>query len=344
MDRSLSRDKGLGTKVLFVDGVSGGGKTAVHPLLQGLERVENVVVHEIYEYLCCLDFFGKAERNSVVALLRAQADHRVYDNMISREVNLRPTDVSSVLASNLREMYLNRLFMPDGRPAVERTAAEDPVLHLMLHQAFAVSAPLFQAFAGRMAYVEVWRNPLHVLGHWHSYIERYGNDPTDFTMWVEHEGSEFPWFVAGKEGEFLRAGKMDKVIIGLRNLWDFSAARRAALDAAERRAYQFIPFEAFVTDPSPFIAKVSGLLGTRPRPDFPEIARRQNIPRALSNAGPGGIWTSKYGEAAPGAGATEETELARHWRFAESEASAPALRALKELVAQYEETAAAART
>ena len=326
----------IASQVVFVDGLSGSGKTALSPILQGFERVENVQVKPVLDILCCYHYLKEMSPAATESALRLLLDQFVYDNSISREVNLRPSDLTSVLKSNLRSKYLDRLFMADGASAIERIEKEKPILHLMGHQLFAVSKPLFSILKVKLTFLEILRHPLTTLTHWLSYIERIGNDASEFSVWLHHEGQIVPWFVRGHEARYLSLNRMDKVILSLRCLEALRKSTVLSLEEDERRRLLVIPFERFVKDPQPYLDRISKLLGAAPTESMDRILKEQKIPRTLSSDSPGGVWEQKYNQARPEVGATEEGEHARIWKLAELEASPEALVHLRELCSNHE--------
>ncbi len=324
------------SQVVVVDGLSGNGKTALSPILQGFERVENVQVKYIIEFLCCYSYLEEMSSTATESALRLLLDQFAYDNSISREVNFRPSDLTSVLKSSLRAKYFERLFMEDGAPALQRIEKEKPILHLMGHQLFAVSKPLFSVLNEKLTFLEIVRHPLTLLSQWFSYIERYGNDALDFTVWLQHDRQNAPWFVKGHEARYLLLNRMDKVILSLKCLGALRQSTYNSLEVDEKKRLLVIPFERFVKEPKPYLGRISDLLGAMPSERMDRILEEQKIPRKLSSDGPGGIWEQKYNQVRPEAGATEDSEHARAWNIAKREASRDALVDLRELCEGHE--------
>ena len=66
------------------------------------------------EYLCISAQKSKISKDAPNSLLNLLADLKLYDGMISREVNFRPSDLSSVFNSSKGKTYLKQLFQQDG--------------------------------------------------------------------------------------------------------------------------------------------------------------------------------------------------------------------------------------
>lgn len=332
----ISRSARLAEQVLFVDGMSGSGKTAVSPVLQALSRVEAVAALYTLDYVCDLHLYGKITDDAASALIGLITDQALYDRYISREVNFRPSDLTCVLNGHLGPEYSRRLSLPDGKEAFDRLIAEKPILHLMGHQMFAGSRIFFETLGERLTFVEVVRHPLSLIRQWRAYVTRMGTDATDFTVWIGSDREDLPWFASGSEAEFLAASPMDRAILGLRSM---NALRRSALqslDQAQRSRLLVVPFERFVRDPFPFIEIVEAKLGTSRLPVLSDVLIAQKIPRAVSSAGPQGVWSEKYGVRISGGSESDAVQDTQDWAYVESEASPVALRELQLMCEEYE--------
>lgn len=334
----LSRRMHIAPQVLIVDGLSGSGKAAVSPVLLGFDRVENVLVRYIFEYLCCANHFGRMADDAVESLIRLLTDVASYDNSISREVNLRPSDLTCALKTHLSAKYLERLFLPDGKAAQRRIEKEIPILHLMTHQVFGMSAPIFRALGKRLTFVKAVRHPLTMLSYQVNYMERYGADQTDFTVWIDHDGRDLPWFARGHEKLFLKSKTMDRVIYSLKWMLEQEAETLANFPKEYKKRMVILPFEKFVKDPEPYLSRLEGVLDTTRLPILKEILKAQRIPRDVANAGPdsAGIWRARYGLKDPGKGATDASELQNMWSEAREKASPQALAVLQKICGDYE--------
>ena len=332
----VERTHEIAQKVLIVDGLSRSGKAMVSATMQGLQRVENVNIDYTYDYLCVAHHFGQVTTEGFKAISRMMADVRLYNNMCSREVNFRPNDLTSVLKQPMAQMYLSRLFLDDRESIVDRIESDEPILHLMLHQSFAASKPVFDSFGNRLVYVESTRHPIFMVKAWYDYIERYGNDPREFTLSITADGQPLPWWVHENADNFINSNRMDKVIIALSSFANLRKKNYDNLTAAERERYVEVCFEKFVRNPEDYINRISGLLETDVGENFSEILREQNIPRTVSNAGIKGLWTEEYGEVLAGEGSSEEKEMTAAWNFVEEKSSSDGLKLLREVCDAYE--------
>ena len=333
---TFTRPLHLCEQVVILDGLTGTGKTMFSPLLSSLERMQNARFEYMVEFLCIAATSGKLSSDAASTLLNLLADSKCYDGVISREVNFRPRDLSSVFNSSRPLKYLRQLFMADGEAAANRLQQERPILLFVTHQLMTCMQTSIDAFEDRLRVVEMVRHPLYLLAHWDSYLGLYGTTPRDFTVWIDHAGQSLPWFTKGWEERYARATQFDKVIYSISALMGPVFDRAAAKDSQGRIA--FIPFERFVLAPEPFLSDIESLLGVRSTPATKKVMRSQKLPRGSINDGPQKSIYKRYRAQRHDKRITHEADYERLLAYAKGSASDEAFQVLSKCMRQYEQT------
>ncbi|MFQ6027786.1 MAG: hypothetical protein ACE5Q6_09875, partial [Dehalococcoidia bacterium] len=281
----VSRECQIVENVLFLDGVSGTGKTMMAPILTTFDRVEIQRLEHIYEYVCALRFLGRIEEDAANLLIRMYVDLAGYNVTIARESNFRWKDLSGALSNPGGWRYLLRLFRADGDSVIDRINQDRPILQIVSHQLLGISSALFSALGTRLKIVEMVRHPLYLLEHWYSYINRHGTDPRDFTVWLSHQGVQPPWYALGWEDQYLASNQMDRVIYAIDQFTQLMEKTLADLDEASRSQVLIVPFERFVLDPYPYLQQIEDLLNTTTTGATRRALRKQKVPRQITTAG-----------------------------------------------------------
>jgi len=329
------RDARIADKLVFVDGVSGSGKSILGLILASFDRVERYRLDCVYEHIAVLHKFGKITDDAATVLIRMHLDEALYHSMISREVNFRPFDHTGFLNNPFRLRSIARLFMKDGGAAVERIHRIKPILQVNCHQMFPAIRLAFLAFGERLRAVEMVLQPLFVVEHWVQFgMERYGADRRDLTLWIKSPGGEtVPWFAHGWEEEFLLLPPVDRAIRTVHWLSQERDTVMAQASAEERRQVCIIPFERFVTDPWPFLHSLEEFLGAKTTATSRSVLKRQRCPREILTAGRG---HKRSGWKKPDPSATNQAEIQRVRETIEGKASAKAVALLREMSVDYE--------
>ena len=84
----LTRPIHICEQILFVDGMSGTGKSMMIPFLASFDRVELGRFEHVYEHLCALDSMKKIDPDAAEYLTKMYADISLYHSMIARETLL----------------------------------------------------------------------------------------------------------------------------------------------------------------------------------------------------------------------------------------------------------------
>jgi hypothetical protein len=273
--RSLS----LAKKIVFIDGLEGCGKTLFSTIISSLDRVEKLTYAYELEMFCSLYHINKIEKDAVLTLTRMLTDLVTYDSMMSREVNFRPTDLSSIFKSPFYFKYLKRMFLKGDAAVPERIDKENPITALTVHKLLINALPIFEALKDRVRYVEVVRHPLYMLIQQTINNETLIYTPRDFVIYVEYNNTEIPWYAIGWEEIFLNSKPIDKTIYYIYELNKLMNKNKDEINTKYPNQLITIPFEKFVLDPMPFMHEISTLISSKIVKETIKCLKNQNVPR-----------------------------------------------------------------
>lgn len=325
-------------KVVIVDGQFGCGKTMLSPIIAALDRAEILTYAYELEYICAYSYLGKISPDAARNFIQIQTDLRIYNTMMSREINFRPSDISSVFRDIHPWRYLLRLFGMADEHIPEKLKALRPILNLTTHNLTPFCEPLFSSLGERLVLIQVVRHPLYMLKQQTLNMERLLADVRDFTVYFSYEGRLLPYYVYDIRDVFIKANAVDKSIYAMQHL--FKRAEDVKTDFMRRLGAKIItiPFESFVLGPDRYLREVALALETTITPSTRRAMRRQNVPREKISAGiPLPIY-KHYGWQPPQPGLTERAELERRRNDCFRVASPEALRILDKISQEYEES------
>ena len=257
--RKVVRRHELAQKVIVVDGFPGCGKTMLSPILASLNRVEISNYAFEIEFICRMHAFGSVTHDAAVAFIRMLVDGRLYTNMMSRDVNFRYSDISSVFNTPQKWRYFKRIFGPGDEEVPRLIEQQRPILNFSTHDLCQVAEPFFDALDKRLIFVNVVRHPLFMLIQQVLNMQRLTDNARDIQVKFQYRNKELPFFTYGWEDLFLRSNPTERAIYTMHFQ---EIARQNVLNKyRERLGVSFIeiPFELFVREPDQYLEKIKRL-------------------------------------------------------------------------------------
>jgi len=323
-------------KVIFVGGYPGCGKSLITPIIGTFARVEMQKYNYQLEHICSLHHLGKIDEDAAVVMIKILTDLDLYNLMQTRDINFRPSDMSSIWKNPRTFRYIRRLFQPGDQAAMERIEKEKPILQILTHNLLIHGVPILKALGERLTILELVRHPLYMMRQWYLYIDRYGADARDFSIWFDYKGHSLPFFASGWEEQYLTSNSMDKVIYSLLHLSERSEEIMGELTEKQREQIIIIPFEPLVLNPWDYLKQLETSLGTKMTALTRKELKRQKVPRKMIADGRNMPIYRQYGWKPAGKGADEADELDQRRRFVAEHATPKAMEVLDRLCAAYE--------
>ena len=265
----------------------GTGKSILSSLIGSLEGVEKKKLDHIFEYVCIGSSLGRVSHDFTVSMVRVYADLDQYNNLISREVNLRPGDDSGFRNTPGSTRYIRRLFGAEGDEVVETINSQNLALLLVTHHITSLSEPLFDALGSRLFLIEVVRHPLQLVNYWTRYLEDFERS-REFTLGTVLNGKRVPWFAFDWASDYVSMPALDRAIRSIHQIQLQTRQSVSELNEPTRRDVRpplVVSFESLVTETTNTLERVSHYLGRKPSRSTVRAMRKQDVPRSLSSAG-----------------------------------------------------------
>lgn len=323
-------------KIVFVDGLWGCGKTMLSPIVAAFDRVELLTYSYVIEFMCALRFLDKISNDGAETMVRMMTDLQLYNTMMSREINFRPTDLSSALNDSQPQKYIQRLFQKGDEKIPNIIATERPILNLTTHHLLGFSSPIFSALDKRVAFIEVVRHPLYMIKQIALNMEKLIGDIRSFTIYYSYKGKELPFYASQWEDLFLSSNYMDKAIYYINELTKKTEIEKVKLNQNHAEQVLTIPFESFVVEPNLFIPKIEILLETTITTFTHDMMDKQKVPRRKYSDGIDLEIYKRCGWEPSKSDSNEIEEFQYRWKFAEQFSSGEALMVLHRLCSDYE--------
>jgi len=282
---TLVRDSYYPGRLVVIDGISGTGKTLLNGLISLFGDSHLPFFSYIIEQLCITNHLKHLDDEVVNVLLKLQIDQKRYDHQISREVNLRPRDLSSLLKSSKKIEYVNNFLTKDGAHAESMIYKKPKNLIVVTHQLLQASSILEDIYGDSMVRIHAMRHPAYLYDHWLSCIGLIARSLRDFTPWIKFNGEIIPWFLHDELElkSFKNLSDSDKAAICVIKLSENAMSFHRAFKLQPN--YLAFDFENFVLNPSEYLAKSRDILGVYNPRKVANYLSREKVPRLHINSG-----------------------------------------------------------
>ena len=267
--------------VLLIDGISGSGKTMVTRLADAYPSTTSPAFNYPLEYVAILHSLGKIDTPTAQVLLKLNLDQRRFDGSISREVNLRPSDLSSVLKSSKRIDYLRSLISSDSVDVSTERMSAHPNLCFVTHQLHGATELIEGTLNENFFELLCVRHPYYLLSHWETYVHLLGSNPRDFTLWVDFNGVNIPWFIQRYQSTYLASDPINRAALCVVEI--LQQAFRKLISPEPRRVV--IPFENFVLSPEKIVSEIEDKIPLGDSGTVYKTLRKEKVPRRHINSG-----------------------------------------------------------
>jgi len=279
------RKNNLNSNVVLVNGTARCGKSLVSPIIASFENVEIERMEWAFEHIAVAHHFGEITTTCAINMLRTAADEYLYDSYLSRNINFRWSDHSSVFQNPNKYKYLRRLFRREGTDTVNQILTENPIYQNQSHDQMRYVRLHLQAWPNTFKMIEILRNPIELVDAWQrrGWGSRFGNDPLSFTPCLNFKGEAIPIHAYGWEEEYIEMTPIDRVIKMLYNLQVNNKKSYADLLREDKERIAVIRFEDFVSNTHKVVNSLASFLDTKTSKLTEKSIKKQGCPR-IQNA------------------------------------------------------------
>ena len=332
----LVRENFLANKTIFIDGLWGCGKTMISSIVSSFPKVELLSYIPEIERVIELHFLKKISGDAAETMIRLHTDEKIYHQMMSRDVNFRPSDLSSVFNSNQLSKYLKRAFSSGDEKIPKKIELYQPILNVASHHMLSNSLPIFKALEDRVVFIEVVRHPLYMIKQIFLNYENLIGDVRSFSLYVSKENEIIPSYAHEWKDLYLKSNSMDKAIYYLDYFINKTKRSKETILKDYKDQVLTIPFEKFVISPNNYLKNMEKLIGNTVNSSVKRMLKKQNIPRKKISEGIDLEIYKRCGWEPYKKGLSEKEELEVRRNYVKKFASKSALIIMDNLCKDYE--------
>jgi hypothetical protein len=281
-NHTVVRDDILLQQLVLVDGQPGCGKGMLDPAIVSMERVEFLQFSLQIENICALRHIGKITSDVAETMIKLQADQVLYETMMSRNVNFRLSDHSSVFKDPDFWVYMKRFFAKGDMLVPERIKTERPILHFMTHRLIGSSEPIFNSFGDKVVIIETVRHPMSMLEMQTRYNEGWSTpqgNMRQMDLYIKYKDGQVPFWAKGYEELYLKSNPVERAIYDMHHQIEKAESFKNKFKDLYESQCITIPFEKFAVDPWPYLERIEVLLKTKMTRKTKKMLKKAKVPR-----------------------------------------------------------------
>jgi hypothetical protein len=270
-------------EIIFVDGLTRVGKSMLNTLLTGFDKLSIPLFIEPLEQMIPLVKTGDLSNAAFSSLIRLHLNERFYNYYLSRNLNFRKGDLTSIYNSSSPDFYLEQLQGNDGDEIFERKKKEGHILQFQTHDVL-THYDVIRDSNINVRFIELFRDPIDTINSW--YVRGWGHrfdkaDPRSFTMLYEIDNKLMPHYSIGLENVYFSYNEMEKCVVMHNHLMRKSITNLRKLSKDERSRFLPLCYENVLTDTNTVIKKIYKFLGVGETSYMDEAKLKARLPRDI---------------------------------------------------------------
>ena len=194
----ITHKKKLTDKVIFVDGYTASGKGIFCKYLQTFNENSKMNVDHIFAEIGFLVKRKKINMEYAISLFNNRLDIYYENDFISRDLNFRPFDDSSIFNSHKPLHYLKNLFVKDGNSLLKRISENHKNFLIMSHFSSPFKNFFFDCLGENLIFISMVRHPVYIFDFWLDHFKSIQADSHRmYNFLFEKNKQKFFWYEGG---------------------------------------------------------------------------------------------------------------------------------------------------
>ncbi len=289
--RVIKKENVFNNKIVFVDGFSASGKTMVSPIISSMKNIESLIYPYEIEWISSFLYSNKIDSLSYQEFLKQYADHTIYNQMMGRNSNFRPSDISSVIQSRKLFEYLKRIFQKGDNEIPKKIFNKKPILNFTTSHLIFFINEIGKAFGNRVLFIETFRDPLYMFKQIKIlYRDVYIDNPQKVFTFQTYENNKksffFDFFSNENVFDEINKDNLNKYVVEyLERIYSFYFKFNLNEINMNGGKIIFLPFEKFVTKPNLWIDTILKNLNIQNSSSLEKELKKQKVPRKFLHQG-----------------------------------------------------------
>ncbi len=279
----------LPKKLVFVDGITRSGKSMAGPIISSFRGAYAFQHQAILDNLMPLLKKKSITIDAAKSLLVFYFNQNVYSLNISRGINFRPGDHSSVTKDKDYKSFVKNLKKPDGDYVIKEIKKRNHAPIYMSHDLLSM-IDIFEKINLNYKMVYTYRHPIDNI---FSLIQRYQrvkaknklkynyNNPRIYSMMIRKNNILLPYYTSGNENLFLKLNHSEKYTFYFLHSLKNSINQYKKLK--DKKKIFLLSYDDFATNTKQEVKKLSKFLLLKESNFTVRSLKNENLPRKLNS-------------------------------------------------------------
>lgn len=274
----------ISKNIVFVDGLSRTGKALLNNLLLGYNNVSSIQFINILEQLMPLYNNGKMTKDAISSFLKIHFNENFYNYKLSRNINFRYDDLTSIYNHKDQKDFHKNLNKPDGDNIVDELLNDNLYFQFQTHDLLTHYSNFLDLDIDAHV-LELFRHPVDTIHSW--FVRGWGTrfdqkDPRSGTTLFIYNGQAIPHYVIGHEEEYISLNEMEKCVFMHNLLLRKSISQYLKLNHTQKKKILILKYEDLLENTENELNKISTFLKIEISSHIVKAKLDSNVPRKIS--------------------------------------------------------------
>ena len=278
---NFTTQENISKNIILIDGITRCGKSIFSNIIPTLLNVEQLQFFTLLEHIVPGLSKNAINKDFAKSSIRSIMNELSYNMLISRNINFRYNDQTSILNHPESKKYFERLSKIEGDEIVNELRLDDKYFPFMTHDMM-VNLEYLDILDIDYKMIHIFRHPVDLIYSWEKrgWGDRFLNDPRSFTLSINYNSHILPWYCDGHEEEWLLLNPTEKCAFIVFDLIDKTIIQFKKAKYPNR-IYN-LTFENFVQNTSHEIDNLIDFIGTKKSYSTINALSNANCPRKLN--------------------------------------------------------------
>ncbi len=277
----------LPKRLILIDGVTRSGKSLVGPIIGSYNKVYPMQHQALLDNLMPILDKNNINPNIARSLLIFFFNQNIYSLNISRCVNLRPEDNSSLINTKESQRYLENLTRKEGDYIIKEIKKKNYSPIFMTHDLLSM-IDSFKKLKISFKLIYTYRHPIDNI---FSFFKKYGkklkaknkfkynhNNPRIYQMMIKERNILLPYYVENESRKFLSLNPAEK------SVFYYLSSLKRSMTKYKKNKKDVLPvrYDDFAEKTKKELTRISKFLNCKPSNFTSKCLKFNNVPRVMN--------------------------------------------------------------